>query len=219
MLRVLELLIIFVALPLVFDQLLRRPALRRLLLPGLWLLAGCCLLVLGDRGVLDSLWNLPRERRPFAIVLGRWLVLGTGMWWLARRTDPEALFLLPKRMPLLWVAVLVAYPLLSVLPQGIVWRVYFVERYGELFGDGWLLLGTGALAFGFAHIIFRNALAVAITTIGGVLFMHTYLVSGSMLLAAVEHSLYGLTAFTLGLGRYLYLGAQRGGAPPQLRRG
>jgi uncharacterized protein len=45
------------------------------------------------------------------------------------------------------------------------------------------------------------------TAIGGALFLQTYLASRSMLLATLEHAAYGMVAFTLGFGRFLYHGA------------
>jgi hypothetical protein len=41
---------------------------------------------------------------------------------------------------------------------------------------------------------------------GGLLFAHTYHTSKSLALVWLEHTLYGWTLFTLGLGWYFYHG-------------
>jgi uncharacterized protein len=53
---------------------------------------------------------------------------------------------------------------------------------------------------------------VALTALGGLLFLHTYLVTGSMLVSSLEHAAYGVAAFTFGIGRSLYLGGGSGGS-------
>jgi uncharacterized protein len=77
-----------------------------------------------------------------------------------------------------------------------------------------------AVAFSFAHIIFRNPIAVGFTLIGGVLFAWRYAVTGSLLTSSFEHALYGCWMFTIGLGEYFYKGALRRighGSTPILR--
>jgi len=65
------------------------------------------------------------------------------------------------------------------------------------------------LAFGFAHIILGNWLAVALSCVGGLLFAFTYHTSNSLLLACVDHAIFGNFLFTIGLGRLFYHGAAR----------
>jgi hypothetical protein len=114
---------------------------------------------------------------------------------------------LPRQRPRLWWLLVVGYPGASALPQGVVWRVFFVHRYAALL-DANRLLVLGGAAFAVAHLTFRNPTAVALTGVGGVLFLDTYLETHSMLLATIEHGAYGILVFTLGLGRYLYLAAR-----------
>jgi len=64
-------------------------------------------------------------------------------------------------------------PLVSVYPQELLYRAFFLHRYQPLFGRGWGMLLASAMAFGFVHIIFRNSLAVALCVIGGFLFSLT----------------------------------------------
>jgi membrane protease YdiL (CAAX protease family) len=70
------------------------------------------------------------------------------------------------------------------------------------------MLVASAVAFGFAHIILGNWIAVALCTIGGLLFALTYQRSGSLLLVCIDHALFGNFIFTIGLGRFFYHGSR-----------
>jgi membrane protease YdiL (CAAX protease family) len=132
------------------------------------------------------------------------LLLGLAVRFLA----PDLLFSLIKKAPALWVLVMLLYPLLSVYPQELLYRAFFFHRYAPLFGNGWGLLLASALAFGFVHIIFRNNLAVALCVVGGLLFALTYQRSGSLLLACLDHAIFGNFLFTIGLGQFFYHGTR-----------
>ena len=125
-------------------------------------------------------------------------LLGLVIWWF----KPELLFSLIKRQPILWAAIMILYPLISVIPQEVLFRGYFFHRYGPLFGGRLGMIAASALAFGWVHIIFGNWISVALTTVGGVLFGATYRRSGSLLLACLEHALFGNFIFTIGIGRF-----------------
>lgn len=210
--RSLEFVTLFVILPGAFAALLGVYGQGWLLLPGLWVLALACLaILLRDGGfVRAELSRFPEpEARSIQLrrMLRRFIPALVGMAAATLVFAPEAWLELPRRQPALWLLVLVAYPLLSALPQGLVWRVFFVHRYATLFRTRGALLAAGALSFAFAHLIFQNVLAVVATAIGGALFLQTYLASRSMLLATLEHAAYGAAAFTLGFGRFLYHGS------------
>lgn len=205
-----EALALYAGLPLLFDQVLRR-GYRRLLFPGLWLLAGVAALVLRADPTFDGsrLWSLHLEPA-YARVLVVRTMLGIGVVAVAsRRLSPGTWLALPRTRPALWLLFATLYPVLSVLPQGVFWRVFFVHRYEPLLGHGVAMVVAGTLAFAFAHVIFRNAIALALTALGGLLFLHTYLVTGSMLVSSLEHAAYGVAAFSFGIGRSLYLGSAR----------
>jgi len=68
---------------------------------------------------------------------------------------------------------------------------------------------ASALAFGFVHIIFGNWISVGLSAVGGVLFAITYLQTGSLLAACVEHAIFGDFIFTIGLGEYFFHGSRR----------
>jgi membrane protease YdiL (CAAX protease family) len=121
---------------------------------------------------------------------------------------PQLLFSFVKRAPVLWAAIMLLYPLLSVYPQELLYRAFFFHRYQPVFGSGWTMLLASAFAFGFVHIIFGNWLAVGLCVLGGLLFSFTYQQSGSLLLACLDHALFGNFIFTIGLGRFFYHGSR-----------
>ena len=119
---------------------------------------------------------------------------------------PGELLRVPLERPLLWAAILVLYPVLSVYPQGIVYRAFLFHRYRELFPGRWPMILASAVAFSFVHVVFDNALAPALTLGGGVLFAWTYERTRSLLVAAIQHAAFGCLVFTLGLGEFFYKG-------------
>lgn len=132
------------------------------------------------------------------------LLLGLAVRFLA----PELLFSFVKRSPGFWALIMLLYPLLSVYPQELLYRAFFFHRYQPLFGQGWVMLLASAFAFGFVHIIFRNNLAVSLCILGGFLFGLTYQQSGSLLLAFLDHAIFGNFLFTIGLGQFFYHGTR-----------
>ena len=206
--RVIELLILYTAGPLLLAWAVRRYGYRAPIAPLLWLLSLFAVQVLSSDPSFDSaaLWCWPDDHRLVTFVALRFSVLGGALLWLGKRFAPQDFLILARRKPGLWLLLVVLYPTLSALPQGILWRVLFVHRYGPLFETRSLLVVAGALAFSLGHVTYRSARALAITAIGGALFLDTYLRSHSMLLAAAEHGAYGITAFSAGLGRFLGMG-------------
>jgi uncharacterized protein len=133
----------------------------------------------------------------FAIV-----VLGAVILWV-----PESLFYLPRHKPALWAAIMVGYPLASVYPQEIIFRTWLFHRYRSLLPGKWTRITASAAAFGYAHLMFQNPLALILTGLGGFVFARTYERSRSTFVVAAEHALYGAVIFTVGLGEYFYLGS------------
>lgn len=136
-------------------------------------------------------------------------VAAVGLAVLLLAVAPDCLFDLPRRDPRLWALVMVAYPVLSVYPQGVVYRGLFYARYAGLFGSERRACWAGAAAFAWGHVAFGNVWAVALTFVGGLLVNRAYRRSGSLLASDVEHALYGQLVFTLGWGRFLHLGTVR----------
>ncbi len=176
----------------------------RLLLPGLVVGAGVCGLALWrDAGFERERlvgWRAVRgQARPvlrlFAIGAVA-LLAGVVVW------ERDRLFGLVRTDPGLWALVMVGYPIVSVIPQGVIYRAFVFRRYRELFPGRWTMIAASAAAFGFGHIIFGNTPAVALTLVGGALFAWRYDRTRSVLASGLEHALYGCLIFTIGLGAY-----------------
>ena len=207
--RWLELALLFGVVPCGFAWIVRRIDYRGAMFPLLWVLTCVCAVILWrdpsfDRAVL---YRLPLLHPHVSLVVLRFCALSLALALVSRWTSPAWFLWLPRNQPRLWWLLLVGYPWASALPQGIIWRVFFVHRYAPIL-DHALLLAAGGVAFGLAHVAFRNPIAIAMTAAGGVLFLDTYLTTESMLLATLEHGAYGIAVFTFGLGRFVYLAAR-----------
>lgn len=134
-------------------------------------------------------------------------VLGGGIALATYLIFPHLFLGFPRYRPQLWLMVMLVYPVLSVVAQELVFRTFFFHRYGPLFrGHKWLAIVVNGAAFGFAHIIFGNIIAVLGTFVVGCLLAYRYYESRSFLAVWFEHSLYGCLVFTVGLGRFFFTG-------------
>ncbi|MBD3239207.1 MAG: CPBP family intramembrane metalloprotease [Chitinivibrionales bacterium] len=204
LLRITELLFLFVALPLAFAlEPIPIPKIPSLLAVTTFCVAALLRDPSFDRRALADTGGLRRAlpgimvRAALAFVL-----LGTGVFVMR----PSSLFGLVRRQPLVWGLVMLLYPLLSALPQELVYRTFFFHRYRGLFRRDVLTAGASAVAFAFLHVMYDNMIAVGLTLIGGALFSWTYTRTRSLWAATAEHALYGCIVFTVGLGYYFYEG-------------
>jgi membrane protease YdiL (CAAX protease family) len=201
---IIEFLALFVTLPLAYRfSPARIPA-----LPVLWVVAGYAWwrLLMDPRFDRAKLWNLGQLPGRLGVILGIFAVVAFAIWLGVRRFAPDLEWSFVRQHPALWAVVMVAYPVLSVYPQGLLYRAFFFERYATLFPGKWTMILASAVAFAFLHVIFRNWLAVALTFAGGLLFAVRYAETGSLATSSFEHALYGCWLFTVGLGQYFYHG-------------
>lgn len=195
-----EFFILFLFLP-VFLYFVRKDFAPYLILFLVSTLGWCLLLLLSDqRFKRFRFWNieklklyLPKVLKTFAIAA---FAIFTASWFLT----PEWLFKLPLENPIIWLALLVFYPLFSAWPQEIIFRTFLFHRYKKVFKSKKLRVFISAGVFALAHLVFANWIAVAGSFIAGLVFAFTYMNSRSTLLVAIEHSLWGLWLFTAGLG-------------------
>jgi membrane protease YdiL (CAAX protease family) len=118
---------------------------------------------------------------------------------------PGRLLDLPLRHTMLWLVILVLYPTLSALPQEVIFRSLFFERYGVLFPNMVAAVAANGAAFGLGHLFFLNPVTIGMTALGGALIGWAYLARGrSLMLAWVLHSLAGQIIFTSGIGIFFY---------------
>lgn len=94
------------------------------------------------------------------------------------------------------------YPIASVLPQELIYRVYYFHRYKALIPEKYLLMLSNALVFGFTHLIYGNWVAPIATFLVSWIFIFNYYKSRSLLNVSLEHYFYGLVMFTIGFGYF-----------------
>jgi membrane protease YdiL (CAAX protease family) len=199
-----EFLLVFVALPLGYRfSPVRIPA-----LPLLWIVVAYAWwqLLRDPRFDRAKLWNWAPLPSRLGVILCIFLVAAVLLWLGVRRFAPNLEWNFVRQQPVFWAVVMVAYPVVSVYPQGLLYRAFFFERYAALFPGKWAMILASAAAFAFLHIIFRNWLAVVLTFLGGILFASRYAETGSLATSSFEHALYGCWLFTVGLGQYFYHG-------------
>ena len=117
--------------------------------------------------------------------------------------DKNLLFIFPKTNFKLWLVVIFFYPFLSVIPQEIIYRVFFFQRYFLKNNNFNFLIVLNMFVFSYGHLVFNNIHAILITAIVSPVFTFAYL-KKSFLTCVVIHSLGGQIIFTLGLGKYFY---------------
>jgi uncharacterized protein len=154
--------------------------------------------------VRSELWSSDKVKDGLGRMLLVWAILcGTlalQVWYFR----PDWWLNLPRNNLWLWLTILAAYPIVSVIPQNIIFRAFVFHRYKDLFGhSGWNMIWASAAAFCAAHVIFHNWLALSLTAIAGLVIATTYDRHRSVMLATIEHSLYGGVIFTIGLGQFV----------------
>lgn len=178
------------------------------IIPYLCILAIATTVYLLRRSDFDrtKFWNLRAARQGIIPVVSIFLANAAAISLLVYFLLPERFLSFHRENITLWVIVMIFYPLFSVYPQEIIYRVFMFERYKPLFQNTTAMIVASAAAFAFGHIIFGHWISVVMTLIGGIMFGITYARSKSALLTAFEHALYGDLIFTIGLGTYFYTG-------------
>lgn len=152
------------------------------------------------------------------LILGKWsswrnmllVFIGSAVFWLLIVLyvwEGIVPFSFVQTRPDIWLMVMFFYPLVSALPQEILYRTFLWHRYYDLLPSKWWLISFSAIAFMWSHLLYMNWFAFTITLLGGFTFAWRYYHTRSLLLVAVEHGLYGNLFFTLGLGQFLFSGA------------
>jgi len=131
------------------------------------------------------------------------LVLILGSSFLMYFLYPDNLFIVIKQRPFLWAGISLFYTFFSVFPQEFLYRSFFFTRYQEIFKTPNLLIVVNALVFSLAHVVFQNLLVSILTLVGGLVLAITYQKSKSLMLTSIEHALYGIWIFTVGMGEML----------------
>ena len=117
--------------------------------------------------------------------------------------DKNLLFIFPKTNFKLWLIVIFIYPFLSVIPQELVYRVFFFQRYFPNINRFYFPAFLNLVVFAYGHLVFSNMHAIIITAIVSPIFTYAYL-KKSFLTCVILHTLGGQIIFTLGLGKYFF---------------
>ena len=212
--RRLECLALYIGLPAIFAFLpawIERHCEVRInawVVPTLLLAAAIATVAMRRTGLLarGELTRLRVASHDWAEMLARFVFSALLLTGLLLNYRPDWLFAFPRHNPRFWALVCVAYPLVSVLPQGILYRALFVKRYAACVPRHPFVFG--ALLFAWAHVVFHNPWACAFTFVGGLFFLTSYRATGSLLFSCIEHALYGDFLFTVGWGPCFYEGTQ-----------
>lgn len=141
--------------------------------------------------------------RPYALIAIRFIIGAAFLTILLLLVRPESVLSFPKNNLKFWCIVMCCYPLISVYPQGVIYRAFYEHRYANCFPPKLQIL-VGALAFACAHIPFGNIYALLFTFVGGLMFLATYRATNSLILAAIEHAIFGDFLFTIGWGQFFF---------------
>jgi hypothetical protein len=124
--------------------------------------------------------------------------------WLFQR---DMMFVLVRERPIVLVFIIVLYPVLSALPQELVYRVLYFERYADILPkDIKSNLMLNASLFGLAHLMYWHAIPILMTFFGGLVFAYSYKMKLNFLEAWFLHSVAGIILFVFGMGAYFYSG-------------
>ncbi|MDB6177471.1 CPBP family intramembrane metalloprotease [Paracoccus sp. Z330] len=130
------------------------------------------------------------------------LVSGALIMWLAR---PEGLFAILRTRPDFLLLIWALYPILSALPQELIFRPLFFHRYGALLPSGKGAIAINAAVFSFAHLMYWSWVVAVMTFVGGWIFGRAYLRHGFPA-AWLLHAVAGNILFAVGMGYYFYSG-------------
>ena len=130
------------------------------------------------------------------------VVTGVTVLWF---TNPRAIFHFARTQPAFLLVVFSLYPLLSALPQELIFRALFFHRYGRLMQSRRGAILLNASVFSLAHLMYWSPLVLVMTFFGGAIFARAYLLRGFPS-AWVLHAVAGNALFAVGMGVYFYSG-------------
>ncbi len=139
-------------------------------------------------------------------IIPRWLAACVGMALFLYLYDPNKMFIMVYEKPYFILVLFTVYPLLSALPQELIFCSFFFHRYKRFFKTPKTRIIASALVFAYAHVLYINWVAPLLSLIAGLIFAETYARTRSLALVTVEHALYGNALFFIGLGSYFWAG-------------
>lgn len=172
--------------------------------PIIVLIALCCAQLLYRRGILQKHWQRMKKMQLADLnpLVKTFAATSSVLLLLTVVFLPDKLLTLPFEHTNKWLLLLLLYPILSVIPQEIVFRTFFFHRYKKIIQKKKHRALLGSVSFGIAHLIYGNWVAVVLSFIGSLLFSFRFIESKSTAVVVIEHSALGLFVFTIGLGHY-----------------
>lgn len=176
----------------------------RLLFPALavFSLLGLALLALTPGFRFKSLW---RGRLRLAPILAFGALAMAVTLAIIEWRYPGRAFALLMQSPMTMAMIFMLYPLLSALPQELIFRELWFRRYGALLPSGRAGLLLNAAAFSLAHLMYWNWTVLVLTFGAGLVFAWGWKRDG-LPMAWALHSIGGLAIFAGGLGILFYSG-------------
>lgn len=176
----------------------------------LWVATAYCayhLFVKGHENFAKDIWKWKSvNKHSMKMIIPRWLMACAFMILFLYFYEPERLFVMAYEKPFALIMVFTVYPLLSALPQELIFCSFFFHRYKRYFKTPRARIIASALVFAYAHMLYINWIAPVFSLIAGLIFAHTYSKTRSLALVTVEHALYGNAMFLIGLGWYFWSG-------------
>lgn len=118
---------------------------------------------------------------------------------------PGAIFNMARTRPEFMLLIWCLYPILSALPQELIFRPLFFHRYRAILPSGTGAVALNAAIFSFAHLMYWSWVVAVMTFVGGWFFARAYVRLGFPS-AWMLHAVAGNALFTVGMGVYFYSG-------------
>ncbi len=150
-----------------------------------------------DRSILYRLerWYLKKSVSRVVVIT---ILLVWFTWWVF----PDLFLRYPVKHFKSYLLTFFLYPIASVIPQELIYRVYFFHRYERLVPEKYLLMLSNAIIFGLTHLIYDNWVAPIATFLVSWIFIWNYFQTRSLINVSLEHYFYGLIMFTIGFGHF-----------------
>ncbi len=198
--KLIELLVFFVAIPLLFLLPFAIVIKMAIGLIGFVYIIFVLLRIEKMKFKLSKTINWKRFWKDLIIKLVIIIIFTTIYQWLINKTQ---LFYVLRNKPQLWLMILFIYSFFSVYPQELIYRTFFFQRYAQFFTNKYSMIVVNALLFSLGHIFFRNSFVLVLTFLGGIIFALTFYKTRSTVLVSIEHAIYGCWLFTVGMGSML----------------
>ncbi len=200
--RWLELVFIFLCMPVLLFTLVTD--LNLWLMPVLGMVGITCLLLL----LLDPsfkrfrLTNVSEFRQHLRTSLSVFVPSAALILLTLYAIAPDFAFSLPLQHTDLWIMTLLIYPIVSVLPQEIIFRTFFFHRYKGIIPSKYARWIISTFCFALAHVVYGNWIAVVLSILAGAFFGYRYMHTRSTPVVIIEHTLWGSLLFSTGVGMF-----------------